>query len=132
MSKIIFSFLAWLSAVAIVIAVLLWLFSLRMPVGVSKDSTPAGAELTVSKPDYELRVPATWHAEESGGSSLTVYPDYDARPGAQAKCKIEISVLLNYDSVALEDWLGEIGRASCRERVEISVVPVSLKKKKIT
>src|SRR4051812_50161460 len=31
---------------------------------------------------------------------------------------------------SISRWITEIGRASCRERVEISVVAVSLKKKK--
>src|SRR3989454_5658708 len=51
------------------------------------------------------------------------------RLAVAARRAVETAVVTRLVLVAYADWRSEIGRGSCRGRVEISVVAVSLKKK---
>ncbi len=112
-----FSYFIWLAAVIAVAIVLFWFFGLRaLPYeaggvqsenGTSLPSDASSSERMVQNnaAHYRLVIPMSWYVEDSGGTGLALYPDYDPKAGTQPECKVEISALLNQSDLMLGDWL---------------------------
>jgi hypothetical protein len=76
------------------------------PDAVATSTAPNGNILVKNKTaGYAVTVPQDWYFEESAGSGVTVYPDYDAAGKAPPACKIEISAMPNPARLGLADWL---------------------------
>jgi hypothetical protein len=125
MSKINWKLIGGLVAIAAVIAVVGVMFWQIAPYssharaivetktenGVTVSKFPDGTqEISASDGGYAVAVPSGWYIESPASSGVTVYPDYTPENSSKIsssmpRCKIELYVSSNADSVSLENWI---------------------------
>jgi hypothetical protein len=116
MSKKTMIWMVWFASVAMgcvilfSIAGLSWKGTTKLPVPrpdaiVTSTASENNVSIENKTAGYAIVVPRKWYLENSAGSGVSVYPDYDAANKTPPDCKVEISVLSNSAHEDFADWL---------------------------
>ncbi len=95
-----------LTVFVLLILIVLAYMNLRKKISAPTGQSSAMEQSVENKSEgYAFSVPSGWYTEESGTSTIVIYPNYSPSTPSAATCKIAMSVFPYAPSVNISDWI---------------------------